>query len=71
MNVAGADVPVFEDISFEQADYDFYETPLWVDKGLEEIRGMVALIAEVEIIKKQIKILEHELRTTTQRVNLV
>lgn len=70
MNVAGADVPVFEDISFEQADYDFYETPLWVDKGLEEIRGMVALIAEVEIIKKQIKILEHELRTTTQRVNL-
>ncbi|MGE0268437.1 MAG: V-type ATP synthase subunit D [Candidatus Omnitrophota bacterium] len=70
MNVAGADVPVFEDLSFDQAEYDYFETPLWVDKGLEELRGVVRLITEVEIIKKQIAILEKELRTTTQRVNL-
>ncbi|MCA9404417.1 MAG: V-type ATP synthase subunit D [Candidatus Omnitrophica bacterium] len=69
-NVAGATVPVFEDISYETAEYDFYETPLWVDKALEELRLTVKMIAEVEVVKKQIAILEHELRTTTQRVNL-
>ncbi|MCA9393441.1 MAG: V-type ATP synthase subunit D [Candidatus Omnitrophica bacterium] len=69
-NVAGATVPVFEDISYETAEYDFYETPLWVDKSLEELRLTVKMIAEVEVVKKQIAILEHELRTTTQRVNL-
>ncbi len=70
MNVAGADVPVFEDVTYEKAEYDYYETPLWVDKGLEEIRHIVSLTCEVEIIKKQMRILEKELRTTTQRVNL-
>lgn len=69
-NVAGANVPVFEDITFETAEYDYYETPLWVDKALEELRATVKLITEVEVVKKQIAILEHELRTTTQRVNL-
>jgi len=69
-NVAGAQVPVFEDIKFEEAQYDFYSTPLWIDKGIEEIRAMMAAKAEVEIVKAQIRILEKELRTTTQRVNL-
>ena len=69
-NVAGATVPVFEDITYETAEYDYFETPLWVDKALEELRHTVKLIAEVEVVKKQIEILEHELRTTTQRVNL-
>lgn len=69
-NVAGATVPTFEDITFEHVEYDFFETPLWVDKALEELRTAVLLITEVEVVKKQIEILEHELRTTTQRVNL-
>ena len=70
MNIAGANIPIFDSIRFSQADYDFYLTPFWVDQALEEFRLLATLLAEAEVIKKQIFILERELRITTQRVNL-
>lgn len=69
-NIAGANVPVFESIEFADAVYDYFETPFWLDKGLEELRIYMTAKVEVEIVRKQIEILEKELRTTTQRVNL-
>ncbi len=70
VNIAGANVPVYKDIRFKQTDHDLYATPLWIDKGVEELQGMVTLLAEIDILKKRIDILKHELRITTQRVNL-
>ncbi|MCJ7741325.1 MAG: V-type ATP synthase subunit D [Methanoregula sp.] len=69
-NIAGVDVPVFERIDFKPAEYDLFLTPLWVDAGLESLRNMVSLQEEIAIIEKGIFILKHELRITTQRVNL-
>jgi len=69
-NVAGVDVPVFERVEFEPAEYDLFLTPLWVDTGLETLRDMVSLLEEIRIIEKGISVLKHELRITTQRVNL-
>ncbi len=69
-NIAGVDVPVFERMEFEPAEYDLFLTPLWVDAGLESLRNMVSLQEEIAIIEKGILILRHELRITTQRVNL-
>lgn len=69
-NIAGANVPVFKEIKFETAEYDYYSTPFWIDKGIEEMRAMLEAKAEVEIVKRQIVVLQKELRTTTQRVNL-
>jgi len=69
-NIAGVDVPVFERMEFEPAEYDLFLTPLWVDAGLESLRNMVSLQEEIAIIEKGIFILRHELRITTQRVNL-
>ncbi len=70
MNIAGANVPIFRDLHFNRIDYDLYEMPLWVDKGVEELRFAITLMVEMDIIKQQIEILEKELRVTTQRVNL-
>lgn len=70
MNIAGANVPVFSNIHFKQAEIDLYSTPFWVDKAIEELRLMMTYLAEVDIVKKRIAILQHELRITTQRVNL-
>lgn len=70
MNIAGANVPVFEGIAFKDVEYDLYATPLWVDKGIEALRKMVEANARVAVVKQQLRILEHELRVTTQRVNL-
>jgi V/A-type H+/Na+-transporting ATPase subunit D len=69
-NIAGVDVPVFERADFEPAEYDLFLTPLWVDAGLEKLRDLVSLLEEIRLIEKGISILNHELRITTQRVNL-
>jgi len=69
-NIAGVDIPVFERVDFTLAEYDLFLTPLWVDTGLETIRDMVSLQEEIRVIEKGISILKHELRITTQRVNL-
>lgn len=70
INIAGANVPVFDNILFEKAEYDLYTTPFWIDKAIEELRLLVTLLAEVMVINQRITILENELRITTQRVNL-
>ncbi|WAC05188.1 MAG: V-type ATP synthase subunit D [Methanoregula sp.] len=69
-NVAGVDVPVFERADFEQAEYDLFLTPLWVDAVLETIKDMISLLEEIRVIEQGISVLQHELRITTQRVNL-
>ena len=70
VNIAGANVPVFRDIQFPQADYDLYATPLWLDQAIKELRQMMTLLAEIMVMEKTIEILRQELRITTQRVNL-
>ena len=69
-NVAGVDVPVFERVDFEPVEYDLFLTPLWVDAGVETLREMVSLREEIQVTKKAIAVLRHELRITAQRVNL-
>ena len=70
VNIAGANIPVLKDIQFNEVVYDFYSTPLWVDRAIEELREMARYMVEIAVFKKQISVLEKELRITTQRVNL-
>ena len=70
INIAGAEVPVFKGVVFEEREIDIYDTPLWVDKGVASVRKVLAHFVEILVIKKQVKILQRELRITTQRVNL-
>jgi V/A-type H+/Na+-transporting ATPase subunit D len=69
-NVAGVDVPVFERVDFEPVEYDLFLTPLWVDAGLEILKDLISLREEIKVIEQGISLLKHELRITTQRVNL-
>ncbi|MCE5297737.1 MAG: V-type ATP synthase subunit D [Methanoregulaceae archaeon] len=69
-NIAGVDIPVFEHLVFETPEYDLFLTPLWLDSGLSALRDMVSLLEEIHVIEKGISVLNHELRITTQRVNL-
>ena len=69
-NIAGANVPVYDDIRFPVAEYDLYATPFWVDRAIEETRLMATLLAELKVIREAVAVLEQELRITTQRVNL-
>jgi len=69
-NIAGVDLAVFERVEFNPAEYDLFLMPLWVDRAIEELQKLASLREEISILEKGMSILRHELRITTQRVNL-
>ncbi|MEW6170391.1 MAG: V-type ATP synthase subunit D [Candidatus Omnitrophota bacterium] len=69
-NVAGTNIGIFERVDFPELDYDLFITPLWIDFAVDAIKEIVSLKKEIEVIENGIDILKHELRITTQRVNL-
>ena len=69
-NIAGIDIPLFVNVVFREADYDYLTVPLWVDQGIEALKEMIGLGAELLILNRQKTILQEELRIATQRVNL-
>ncbi len=69
-NIAGVKVPVFRDLEFYDVSYDVADYPLWVDSALVKLREIARLDALVKTLQKQVDLLEKELRSTAQRVNL-
>ena len=69
-NIAGVEIPVFEDLAFKSVPYSLYEYPLWVDEGIAALKKCSRYDAIVRTLQEQIDLLSKELRTTSQRVNL-
>ncbi len=69
-NIAGVAIPTFEGADFARGDYDLYETPLWVDIAANHMERAMALDLEAEVLDEQVRLLEAELLSTSQRVNL-
>ena len=69
-NIAGVSIPLFQGAEFETAVYDLARTPLWLDTAVERMKQVFLLDLEAQTLDEQRKRLDHELRVTTQRVNL-
>ena len=69
-NTAGVPIPIFKKAHFNIRKYDLYAMPLWVDAAVELIQKLASLRAERQVLQQQKDMLAHELRITTQRVNL-
>jgi len=69
-NIAGVDIPTFEGADFSRGEYDLYFTPLWVDMAADHMEKAIMLDLEAEVLDEQVRLLESELRSTSQRVNL-
>ncbi len=69
-NIAGVSIPIFDGADFERGDYDLYSVPLWVDTAADRLEKVLSLDLEAKILDEQVRLLQQELRTTTQRVNL-
>ena len=69
-NIAGVPIPVFKGAEFKIVSYDLARMPLWLDLAMEKLRQVFLLDLEAEIVEEQRRLLDHELRVTTQRVNL-
>ncbi len=69
-NVAGVNIPVFEDAVFPEAQYSLFATPVWVDTALIDLREVNKRQAMLSILKQQHNLLRKELTKIVQRVNL-
>ena len=69
-NIAGGSIPIFDGAEFEIASYDLARTTLWLDVAVEKMKQVILLDLEAQIVEEQRRRLDHELRITTQRVNL-
>jgi len=69
-NIAGVNVPKFEELTFKDISYNVDDYPLWVDTAIIKLREIARLDALVSTMRKRVELLEKELRSTSQRVNL-
>jgi V/A-type H+-transporting ATPase subunit D len=69
-NIAGIDIPLYRGVIFEDKDYDFLMTPLWIDRAIVVTQEQMRRHIELKICEQQIKILREELRITIQRIKL-
>ncbi|MBR3301172.1 MAG: V-type ATP synthase subunit D [Firmicutes bacterium] len=69
-NIAGVEVPNFRELTFKDVEYSVDEYPLWVDYAVVKLRDIARLDALCKTLATQEELLEKELRSTSQRVNL-
>jgi len=69
-HIAGVDVPVLDTLEIEEECPDRLSYPVWIDDGLRALRQEIQMAARLEILRQQEELLQAELRTTSQRVNL-
>ena len=69
-NIAGVDIPLFNNAEFQIVEYDLFLTAPWVDAAVDALKLLIALQEEIKVLKKGIQVLIQELRITAQRVNL-
>ena len=69
-NIAGIDIPIFQEVIFDEKDYDLFIYPLWVDAAINVSKEYITLKAKLSVDKKKLQIIQEELRITIQRINL-
>jgi len=69
-NIAGVDIPVFDNVEFAPIEYDLFSTPLWLDRATKLFMDYIALLFQVDALQQGAELLKRELLITTQRVNL-
>ena len=69
-NIAGVDIPIFDQVIFSPAVYSFFDTPIWFEAAIEGVKKLLTCKEKVKIAKQKKRLLEKELREVSIRVNL-
>lgn len=69
-NIAGIAIPTFEAIDTEVREIDSWATPAWVDDAVAATKRVMSLQCERAVYEEQKRLVQQELQTTSQRVNL-
>jgi V/A-type H+/Na+-transporting ATPase subunit D len=69
-NIAGVDIPFYEAIEFQPAEYPLYYTPVWLDAAIEGVKEFLTIRERIKVAREKKHALERELREVSIRVNL-
>lgn len=69
-NIAGVDIPVFEQLVFEKPTYSLFDTPIWLESGISGLQGLLIVREKIKIMREKKALLMKELREVSIRVNL-
>ncbi len=69
-NVAGVEIPIFDQIVFREPEYFLFDTPEWTEQATEMLRELVTAREKIHIAHEKKRALEKELREVSIRVNL-
>lgn len=69
-NVAGVEIPIYEDVIFHDVEYSLFDTPIWADAASSQVRSLVISREKTVIGQEKKRALEKELREVSIRVNL-
>ncbi len=69
-HIAGVDVPTLKQFEVAEDVPDRFARPAWIDEGMRALKADLEMGVQLEILRRQQGLIEAELRTTSQRVNL-
>lgn len=69
-NIAGVDLPFFEEVEFEPATYFFFDTPVWLDSAIVGVQNLLIAREKLKTVQEKKRALLKELREVSIRVNL-
>lgn len=69
-NMAGVEIPIFDEVVFQPVDYFLFDTPIWADRATELLREFVIAREKMHISEEKKRALEKELHEVSIRVNL-
>jgi V/A-type H+-transporting ATPase subunit D len=70
LNIAGISVPTFEGVDFKPVKVDLVATDWYVDDAVAALKAAVKLRESRRVLEERCELLNAELRSTSQRVNL-
>ena len=70
IKVAGIQVPEFKEMIWDTREFSKFNKPVWVTSGIRLLKEVAIDVAKMDVLKKDIEILDRARRKTTQKVNL-
>lgn len=69
-NIAGVEIPIFEQVVFQDPISFLFDTPVWTESATQLLRHLVEDRERIAIAEEKKRALERELREVSIRVNL-
>jgi V/A-type H+-transporting ATPase subunit D len=68
--IAGVKIPVMGNITFDYAEFSFFNRPKWFMDGIRIVENLSAVSIERQFFLQKMRILDQVRKKTTQKVNL-